>query len=212
MKYTTKELERLKALLSPLGEVTFKPYFSFLGIFKNDTMFALYKDQHLYVRKSAQYLEEITQTISIHFLVDRHINCRSKIFYLLPSSILNNLQTYSHWITSAIHEYQQSKAKIKNQNQNQNKIRMLPNLNVSIERLLAKVGIYTVTDLKATGAINVFVRLIQQGLEATALLLFKLYSAIQYKYIYMLTEQEKQNLLIEADNALYQAGLRKRFA
>ncbi|WGE46153.1 TfoX/Sxy family DNA transformation protein [Actinobacillus equuli] len=209
MKYTTKELERLKALLSPLGEITFKPHFSFLGIFKEDTMFALYKDQNLYVRKSMQYLEEIAQTISIHFLVDRHISNRSKIFYLLPPSILNNLQTYSHWISSAILEYQQSKAKI--ENQNQNKIRMLPNLNVSIERLLAKVGIYTVTDLKTVGAINVFVRLIQQGLEATALLLFKLYSAIQYKYIYMLTEQEKQDLLIEADNALYQAGLRKRF-
>ncbi|WGE87209.1 TfoX/Sxy family DNA transformation protein [Actinobacillus equuli subsp. haemolyticus] len=209
MKYTTKELERLKALLSPLGEITFKPHFSFLGIFKEDTMFALYKDQNLYVRKSMQYLDEIAQTISMHFLVDRHISNRSKIFYLLPPSILNNLQTYSHWISSAILEYQQSKTKI--ENQNQNKIRMLPNLNISIERLLAKVGIHTVADLKSMGAISVFVRLIRQGLEATPLLLFKLHGAIQYKYIYMLTEQEKQNLLIEADNALYQAGLRKRF-
>lgn len=209
MKYTTKELERLKELLSPIGQVTFKPHFSFLGIFKDNTMFALYKDQHLYVRKSMRYFNEITQTISIHFLVDRHISHRSKIFYLLPSPILNNLQSYSHWISSAIMEYQQSKAQI--ESQNQNKIRMLPNLNINIERLLGKVGIYTVIDLKNMGAINVFVDLIQQGFEANVLLLFKLHCAIQYKYIYMLTEQEKQNLLIEADNALYQAGLRKRF-
>ncbi|WP_150539182.1 TfoX/Sxy family DNA transformation protein [Actinobacillus vicugnae] len=209
MKYTTKELEGLKALLSPIGDISFKPYFSFLGIFKDATMFALYKDQHLYVRKSEQYLDEIAQTISIHFLVDRHIGCRSKSFYLLPSSILNNLQSYSHWILSAINEYQISKAQLNHQNQN--KIRILPNLNIGIERLLSKVGVYTVTDLKNLGAIHVFVRLIQQGLEANALLLFKLHGAIQYKYIYMLTEQEKQHLLIEADEALYQAGLRKRF-
>ncbi|MGY6074117.1 TfoX/Sxy family DNA transformation protein [Actinobacillus pleuropneumoniae] len=213
MAISPKKFQYLKEIFSPLGEINFKSYFSYLGRFKDDTMFALYdhKNDRLYLRKSAQFYPDIIRTIPIHFLIDRRIGKQqSHIFYLIPSSIIHNLHLYTHWILSAIEEYQTAKAKLISQNKN--KIRLLPNLNINIERLLARIEIYTVDDLKNVGVINAFVKLIMLGLEVTELLLFKLYAALEHKYIYMLSKQEKQSLLIEADLSLYNAGLRKRFA
>jgi len=212
MAISTKTLQELTTLFSSIGNISFKNYFSYLGIFKDDIMFALYdqKNEAIYLRKSAKYYPEISQTIPIHFLVDRRIGSpQSRIFYRLPQTILNVIDTYSHWILSAIEEYQAAKTKL--EAQNKNKIRLLPNLNINIERLLSKIDIYTVEDLKNVGIINAFVKLISLGLETSELLLFKLYAAIQHKYVYMLSEKEKHSLLQEADSALYNAGLRKRF-
>ncbi|WP_231087427.1 TfoX/Sxy family DNA transformation protein [[Haemophilus] ducreyi] len=69
----------------------------------------------------------------------------------------------------------------------------------------------TVDEFKQVGETKAFVRLIQQGFEVNQLLLFKLYGALQHKYIYMLSLEEKKRLLEQADSALYDAGLRKRF-
>ena len=212
MAISPKKFQYLKEIFSPIGEINFKSYFSYLGIFKDDTMFALYdhKNDKLYLRKSDRFYSDIIRTIPVHFLIDRRIGKQqSHIFYFIPSSIIHNLNSYTHWILSSIEEYQTAKAKLISQNKN--KIRLLPNLNINIERLLARVEIYTVDDLKNVGIIDAFVKLILLGLEVTELLLFKLYGALEHKYIYMLSKREKQSLLVEADLALYNAGLRKRF-
>lgn len=180
-----------------------------MGLFKDDTMFGLYKEKCLYLRKSDQYLQEIKDTIPIHFLSDHKISRQSKIFYLVPQHIIENISSYSHWITSSISEYQRLRSKIRTENQT--KIRILLNMNINIERLLARVNINTVDEFKQVGETKAFVRLIQQGFEVNQLLLFKLYGALQHKYIYMLSLEEKKRLLEQADSALYDAGLRKRF-
>ncbi|WGE89064.1 TfoX/Sxy family DNA transformation protein [Actinobacillus arthritidis] len=212
MAISTKKLQDLKDLFSTLGHISFRNYFSYIGIFKDNTMFALYdqKNEAIYIRKSIKYYPEISQTIPVHFLVDRRIGSQqSRIFYHLPQIIIDTIDTYLHWIQSAIEEYQVTKTKL--EDQNKNKIRLLPNMNINIERLLSRIEIYTVDDLNSVGIINVFVKLISQGVEVGELLLFKLYGAIKHKYVYMISEQEKRTLLLEADSALYSAGLRKRF-
>ncbi len=72
MAISPKKFQYLKEIFfSPLGEINFKSYFSYLGIFKDDTMFALYdhKNDRLYLRKSAQFYPDIIRTIPIHFFI-----------------------------------------------------------------------------------------------------------------------------------------------
>lgn len=80
----------------------------------------------------------------------------------------------------------------------------------SLVRPLHK-SIRTVEDFKRIGELSAFVKLVQHGSFASETLLFKLYGAVRQKYIYTLSEQEKKALLADADLALYNAGLRKRF-
>lgn len=201
--------QHLTSLFHPISDITFKSYFSYLGLFKNGIMFALYKDGHLYLRKSKQYLDEIAKTIPLYFLTDINSGLRSRIFYHIPTSFLSQLTNHLHWITAAIDEYQASKDKINKQNQN--KIRYMLNLNLNIERLLNKVQIYTAHDLIQLGATKTIIKLIEQGFDATPLLLFKLYGAIHHQYIALLPNSLKKSLLYQADNALQEAGYRKRF-
>lgn len=79
MKNIEKELENLRTIFRSIGLIKFKPYFSYMGLFKDDTMFGLYKEKCLYLRKSDQYLQEIKDTIPIHFLSDHKISRQSKI-------------------------------------------------------------------------------------------------------------------------------------
>ncbi|MGX3014453.1 TfoX/Sxy family DNA transformation protein, partial [Ursidibacter sp. B-7004-1] len=90
-------------------------------------------------------------------------------------------------------------------------IRSLPNLNLNLERALKKVNINSVEDLIEKGEVKVFIELIKIGIDVDHTLLFKLYGAINQQFIYTLSEKTKRNLLTEADEALYEAGLRKRF-
>lgn len=210
MVYTKKEFQKLSGLFNPIvGDVVYQSYFSYLGVFKDNIMFALYKDQKLYFRNSHQYAEEIKKTIPLRFLSHVGAGKNSKVFYYVPADIVENLSQYSHWITSSIQEFRDSKAKA--ELSNKNKIRYLPNMNIALERLLNKVGIRTVEDFKRIGELSAFVKLVQYGSFASETLLFKLYGAVRQKYIYTLSEQEKKALLADADLALYNAGLRKRF-
>lgn len=88
MAISPKKFQYLKEIFSPIGEINFKSYFSYLGIFKDDTMFALYdhKNDKLYLRKSDRFYSDIIRTIPVHFLIDRRIGKQqSHIFisYLL---------------------------------------------------------------------------------------------------------------------------------
>lgn len=210
MMQTTIQIQELQMLFHPLGEIRFKSYFSYLGIFKEDTMFALFKEGKLYLRKSEQCLKEIEKTLSsLHFLTDRKIGYHSNLFYLLPYSDWGKMPQFIHWITTAINEFQQIKEKISQENKT--KLRFLPNFNLQTERLLNRIDIYTVEEFQQLGAIPTLINLIKEGIDATPLLLYKLYGASIQKYIYLLSEQEKSQLRIKADNALFEAGLRKRF-
>lgn len=200
----------LEALFGSLGEIRFKSYFSYLAVFTDETMFALFKDNRLYLRKSDQYFEEITGLLSpIHFLTDRKLSYHSNLFYHVPNVFWESLPRHFHWIRSAIAEYQQTKAKINQENQH--KLRFLPNLNAQTERQLNRIDIYTVEEFQQIGAIGALIRLINQGTEPTALSVYRFHGAIQRKYVSLFTEDEKRQLLVETDNAIFEAGLRKRF-
>lgn len=210
MKLIDVQTQHIRDLLYPIvGETTAKTYFSYYGIVKDNIMFALYKNNNFYLQLSKSCLPEALQHSHITLLSDEQSRIHSKTFYFIPPDIINNLDKYSHWVIQSIQEireYRETQYIKKKQN-----IRALPNMNVQFERTLKKIGINSPNDLVQYGEINTFIKLLKVGIDVDQTMLFKLYGAIKHQYIYTLSEQEKENLLNEVNNALYDAGLRKRF-
>ncbi|QIW15023.1 hypothetical protein A4G20_00880 [Pasteurellaceae bacterium RH1A] len=196
----------LRMLLDPiLGEVRVKTFFSYYGFFKNDAMFALYKEGKFYLKFLPAHLPEIQTQANTHVLKDSELRLSTDLFYYLTPEILNRLEDYHHWFTHILETPPLRSL------QKPKKIRQMLNMNINLERLLYRNDIKSIEELCAFGEIHIFVRLIQRGEDVSEMVLFKLYAAIQHRLVYTLTEQEKNALLQRADDALYELGLRRRF-
>lgn len=201
--------QHIRAFIEPIvGETTVKTYFSYYGIFKDGLMFGLFRDDHFYLRTSSANLGEI-QSLNTCHLEDKHIGIQAKNFYLIPLNQLSNRPLITSWISSTLNEMTEQ---IKQTEKLRKKlIRYLPNMDINIERRLRKLGIKSVDELVEKGEMNIFIELIKIGIEANDNLLFRLHGAINHKYAQTLTPSEKNTILQEANSALYNAGLRKRF-
>lgn len=209
MSSIVERTKHLKTLLEPiLGEITAKNYFSYCGIFKDELMFGLYKDGQFYLKISPQHLEQALTHRGIKSLNDPRI-AHSNKYYSLPEDVMRNLSQYVTWFKHSLIEIRTNK--YTSYYNKRNKIRSLPNMTFKLERLLRKINIYTVEDLFNKGEITTFVELIKLGLDVNHITLFKLYGAIHHLFIYSIPDNLKRALLSEADEALYQHGMRRRF-
>ncbi|KAE9535511.1 TfoX/Sxy family DNA transformation protein [Ursidibacter arcticus] len=208
MNHINQQTLNIRTLLLPIiGETKAKTYFSYYGIFKDDLMFGLYKEGLFYLKLAEKDVSEAI-SLGMKCLIDPKIS-KTNMFYLIPDPILHNLSTYTTWFTASLAEIQSNKVSLYKQRKRQ--IRSLPNLNLNLERTLKKVNINSVEDLIEKGEVKVFIELIKIGIDVDHSLLFKLYGAINHQFIYTLSEKTKRDLLTETDEALYEAGLRKRF-
>lgn len=200
----------IDSLFEPIiGKVRIKTYFSYYGLFKDNLMFALFKDEQLYLRKTPNLSNIVEEAEGVTLLDDKNVGISANSFYFLPNNIVNEHPSFPSWITLTIEQLRVDKEQQENKYKNQ--IRSMQNMNVKFERILKKIEINSVEEFKEYGYLNTFVRLIQAGSDGSDLLLYKLHGAICDRSIYSLTDEEKYNLKIEANNALREAGLRQRF-
>lgn len=196
-------------LATIIGETKVKTFFSYYAIFKNDLMFGLYKEGKFYLRipkKRISHTFWITESLRLY---DPNVGVYHKNFYEVPEKILSDSHYYREILLETLDEI--TAAKQLSEIKRKRLIRSLPNLNINIERTLRKLGINSIKELQEIGEANIFVEMIKRGIEANQTLLFKLYGAIHRQYIYTLTEQQKRKIMQDADQALYNNGLRKRF-
>lgn len=209
MNRIEKITKQIREVLFPiLGEITAKTYFSYYGLFKNGLMFALYKEQKCYLKLAKQDIEKAATITGVERLDDPMISQAEK-YFLLPDVILNNLTEYADWFSRSLAEIKQNKQHA--YYINKQKIRSLPNMSFTFEKLLKRIDIHTIEELKAKGEIDVFVEFIKIGIEADHMTLFKLYGALNHQLIYTIPPKVKLQLLQDANESLYAAGLRRRF-
>lgn len=208
MERITSITEILKSHLEPLvGEIYVKTHFAYYGVFKSNLMFGMYKNGEFYLRATKSTLDTVSKLSkekhALHkkpFKSKKHF-CVSFDFLSHPGS--------KELLFKIIDEVQQEffeKHLVKH-----SQIRNLLNLTISTERLLARVGINSVDELRRVGEVKAFVRLIENGDDVRVSLLYRLYAALNGKLISMVTRAEKRKLLQEANDELYRIGLRRCF-
>lgn len=196
-------------LTQSIGETKVKTFFSYYGIFKDGVMFALCKQGKFYLRISPRLCQQYSWTTELTRLEDSQSGIYDKHYYHIPDHLFEVLTTSPELLTETIREI--AEAKQQQLAARKKLIRSLPNLSLRIERLLRRLGIYTIEDLHARGAVAIFVELIRRGIDADTSLLFKLYGAIHHQYAYTLSMKTRLSILAELNHALYEAGLRQRF-
>ncbi len=203
MNKIDKKTKEIRELLEPIiGKLEIKTYFSYYGLFKDNLMFGLYKDRKLYLKISKEFIQN--PPYSSIFNEKTVLMCD---FYFVSIKQRNKFLKDADWLLSLIQSLKTEREKTTEEKL----IRHLPNMNINLERLLQRNGINTVHELHKLGEVDVFVKLIKKGIDVTEPLLFKLHGALNNQLVYTLNNKQKEHLLAEADNALYDAGLRKRF-
>lgn len=192
-----------------IGETKVKSFFSYYAIFKNGLLFGLCKNDKFYLRLPDQIPDHQKLFHNLEKLQDKRFGIHYQNFYHIPSSILSQPTLYEPLIRQTLQEIADNKTKALLTRKKQ--LRSLPNLNINIERILKRLGINSIKEFLEKGAFAIYVELIKAGIDADQTLLFRLYGACQQQYIYTMSSAQKMIILKDANQALYDAGLRKRF-
>lgn len=209
MKNLKKETEHIRNILFKIiGETEVYNYFSYCGIRKDNLLFSLYKDGNFYLRVSENTIDEIKSLGGVE-LVDDSIFNIAKYFYLIPNEIVNRLDKYPEWILESIKAAKENKSLFEIDREAH--IRYLINMNLSIERLLKHIGVFTVPQFMEKGAFYMCVDLFKYGTDVNDVLLLKLYGACHRRYIQTFTRAEKLEIITHANTILQQEGMRQRF-
>lgn len=193
-----------------IGAIRLKTYFSYYAVFKDGLMIALYQNGATYLRIAKKDIEHIRQHLGTYILCDEKIGIQSRKFHYMPHSLLLDTTKFKSLLFNITEELKLEKKKLHQKRATQ--IRNLPNMNLKLERMLKKVGITSIQDFTEEGYMATFIKLILQGFDVSEDLLFKLNGALNHQYIYTFTDQQKRELMQEANQALYNSGLRKRFS
>lgn len=200
----------IQRIFTPIiGKVRIKTYFSYYGLFSDNFMFALYKDDLLFLRVTAETRDVISRIEGSFVLDDILVGVQTKNFYAISVNAIETLPDFPYWVRAILTELKKQREDDLEKQKTQ--IRSLPNMNVKLERILKKVDIHNTEQFKQKGYLGVFVELIKQGSDGSDVLLYRLHGAVHQKSIYHLTKKEKITLLKEANQALYDAGLRHKF-
>lgn len=209
MKPVSEVKTPLSLIFTPIvGDFRIKTYFSYYGLFKNKIMFALYKEDKLYLRTAQSCLEQIQKIPETKVLVDTSVGISTKFFYEIPQNYWHTEQL-SLWINAIITEIEEKQATLAAKQKSQ--IRSMPNLNINIERMLKRIDIHSVEEFIKTGDIATFIKLVQIGVDGSDQLLFRLHGAINAQNVYSFSPEKKLAILEEANTEFYKAGLRQRF-
>ncbi|WP_159564445.1 TfoX/Sxy family DNA transformation protein [Budvicia diplopodorum] len=179
--------------LNGLGTLTSRSMFGGYGICKNKVMFGLVSDNKFYLRANRN-LEQvfITHGMAQFIYSKRGIPVLLRYFHVHESlwkekAVLDALVNYS--LSAAVNDLEE-KTK-----QDAARLKDLPNLNISVERLLRRVGIVSVDDLISLGAINSYIRIRTIKKDVSPDLLFSLAGAIEGCHSAALPEAIRDELL-----------------
>lgn len=200
----------ISTLFEPIvGKVKIKTYFSYYGIFADGFMLALYKDDMVFLRASDLSRTELQQLEGTYPLQDLNVGINTKNFYAISYEFAMQSQQFATWLMSILEELRTQRTL--EQEKRKTQVRSLHNMNFKIEQILKRINIKNVEQFHQKGYMDTFVELIKQGSDGSDLLLYKLHGAIHQKSIYHITKSERIELLREANQALYDAGLRHKF-
>ncbi|MFA0051361.1 hypothetical protein BCS95_10350 [Vibrio breoganii] len=169
-----------------------RPMFGGTGYFVNDAMFLLVDDNKAFLRGGHTLTEELVNWGCEQYKYQKRIGCAKVQYYNITRMHALERSRVQLLFYRSIEIATQDKIKCNCHD----RIRDLPNLQLSIERMLARVGIIKITELKKTGSCESFTRLQQiYGLDLNVNLLWKLEGAIRGIHFSLLEHKLKNSLL-----------------
>ena len=183
----------LQETLKQFGELKKRNHFGGYCLCINNILVGLVLDGQVYVRGcwfARSYFESVGLNRLIYSKKGVPLELR---YYQLPENAWSNVEILSHIIELAYrsaHEEAQKKASATV------RIKDLPNMNMSMERALGKIGIFRAEELVMIGAKACFLKLKQHGKQTLSVkLLIGLAAAIEGCHSEVLPVRAKQELI-----------------
>lgn len=176
-----------------LGEVRVKTMFGGIGLYYSGVMFALVSEGKLYLR-SCEKLEEIFQQQNVErFIYTKRGRPVALRYYRIREDLWCNEDLLLHYAHQAIEGAQWDK-RCKQAERSQ-RLKDLPNLTISTERLLYRVGINSIEELRVLGAVGAFLRIKKLRCDLSINFLWSLAGALAGCHVALLSTKARSELL-----------------
>ena len=190
--------EELLNYLQEFGSFEKRSMFGGTGIFINSAMYAIITDKALYLR-GGDALDE--QLVALGCEKFRHIKRSTTAvvnYYDITDIYNNNLAQCSDLVKESISlSITEKEYKLSDKSK---RIRDLPNMRLTLERMVKKAGIPDVSSFISLGAVEVFRKVRQsQGKDLDVKLLWMFAGAIDGCHWTLLKDDQKQRLLQAID-------------
>ncbi|KLV03003.1 TfoX/Sxy family DNA transformation protein [Photobacterium aphoticum] len=190
--------EELLNYLQEFGSFEKRSMFGGTGIFINSAMYAIITDKALYLR-GGDALDE--QLVALGCEKFRHIKRSTTAvvnYYDITDIYHNNLGQCSDLVKESISlSITEKEYKLSDKSK---RIRDLPNMRLTLERMVKKAGIPDVSSFISLGAVEVFRKVRQsQGKDLDVKLLWMFAGAIDGCHWTLLKDDQKQRLLQAID-------------
>lgn len=187
-------LKNTLQLCNSLGKIKSRSMFGGFGIFCNDTMFALVVNNALHLRAAKQNESEfIALKMAPYTYTKRNFPVITK-YYEIPNAWWEQTELLLNYVTQALdiasNDQKEKKSAIPT------RIKDLPNLRLTTERLLRKAGIASIQELQEAGALVAFQALQKTHNDSLSLdMLWALEGALDGKHWSVITPQRRHELL-----------------
>jgi len=190
----SKELiDSIFTRLNYLDDITSRSMFGGYGICQNQLIFGLISEGALYLRANEK-LEQIfidDKMKQLNYL-NRGIPILMR-YYLVDSVLWNDGDKFKMFVDLALQAAEEDK--IGREKTKGYRLKELPNITLSLERLLWRVGILNPKMLFELGAVQAYLKIKQISQNVSTNILFALAAAIEGYHVARLTEHFKERLL-----------------
>lgn len=194
---TKKLTNRLLEEYAFLGNLSSRSMFGGFGLLLDGVMFAWVFDNKLYLRAN-QFCESAYTNLKMPPLsLSTGVISKLLHYYCVTDAVkadekkLNDLIKLS--ISVALND-RQIKLKMK-----ESRLKDLPNMTLSLERLLIQIGIANIEQLRKKGAAKAFCELKHVNKHLSTNVLYILASTINGHHVAILSDEERQSLRIEVE-------------
>ncbi len=179
--------------LSSLGYVKSRSQFGGYGLCCEETMFALVSDGELYLRSNKKLEPYFKREEMERFVYEKRGAPVPMEYYRVNDVLWENdgelLLLAEGALSGAKEDKKQDRVK------RDNRLKDLPNLTISIERLLWRAGIRDAESLKECGAIIAYLKLLEVNSSLDTRVLFALAGAIEGYHVATLNDVQKSELI-----------------
>lgn len=189
MQILTEILEYDEKLIST------KALFGGSGICYNGIIFGWFYNDHFYVRGHSNYLSMLVELEMNPLILEVGVRNKLLQYYQVTEPLWHNqtkLANIIHMVVETSQQDKLSKCQIK-----EARIKDLPNMTLSLERILFKAGVVNIELLKQLGPFKVYYKLQQQNQNISKNILFCLYCALEGIHVAILTAEKKSQLTNE---------------
>ncbi|WP_253306227.1 TfoX/Sxy family DNA transformation protein [unidentified bacterial endosymbiont] len=177
-----------------LGPISAKTMFGGIGLYQAGVMFALVSEEKLYLR-SGEALEALYRQHSTeHFIYTKRGRPVILRYYSIDNTLWDNqvlLLTYAQQALAGARQDKQRQAAARHQ-----RLKDLPNLGLSSERLLHRVGIESIEQLRDVGAVRAYLRIKARSRELSLNYLWALAGALAGCHAANLPKETRHHLLV----------------